>query len=649
MTGPPASGGIPRRPVTASGAQAAVRGGDPAPAAGGGTRPEGRGPASNAPAGDTPAETRSESVRRRFGGRRYGDDRLAPGRDPGAGAGHDPLWASSPNRTIPPATAPSWLRGAGETNTTKTGPDLPAAPAAGGGNPAARAGWSPTATGEAAESSRPAAGRASGDVDWGKEALSQVESMQVGASPTDRTPAGDPAPAWTGAFPEVPVAATDWRTSIPREFVARTPVGGPDPARRDAANGRRHAVTDAADPTTAYAGPGSADAVAVPHRGEPFPGSGPGGAYAGTDPAGEAGTYDPAGASGRGPAGQGYADSRPAGAYAGPADTGARPTDAYAGRVAGDDRSGARPGDAYAGRGAGGDDYAGIRPGDVYAGPGTVGAVYTGPGVANQAEQATQPDRDATPAAAPVVPAGEMPDYRTHGRAGRPSAGDRPDRPQPGDRPAAFDAPDRSGQANRIDRGQPLDGLDRTRRVERPGRDERPAHSERIDRVDPAERAERAERAARIDRGDRPEPASAPLPGGPGGPGGNSTTHGGPGGPGPNPGNQGTPVATNTAPRVNGLNGLHGGATTGTTGGELVLAEGAQGTSNALRPAEATGPWNELDREIARAVAATLAGKLARYVNPNLLPLVAEELGRTISPDAPRPGGEGGSTGGRPA
>ena len=47
------------------------------------------------------------------------------------------------------------------------------------------------------------------------------------------------------------------------------------------------------------------------------------------------------------------------------------------------------------------------------------------------------------------------------------------------------------------------------------------------------------------------------------------------------------------------------------------------------------GPWNELDREIARAVAATLAGKLARYVNPNLLPLVAEELGRNVRPQAP--------------
>jgi hypothetical protein len=54
-----------------------------------------------------------------------------------------------------------------------------------------------------------------------------------------------------------------------------------------------------------------------------------------------------------------------------------------------------------------------------------------------------------------------------------------------------------------------------------------------------------------------------------------------------------------------------------------------------MHAAASSGPWNELDREIARAVAATLAGKLARYVNPNLLPLVAEELGRNVRPRAP--------------
>jgi hypothetical protein len=54
--------------------------------------------------------------------------------------------------------------------------------------------------------------------------------------------------------------------------------------------------------------------------------------------------------------------------------------------------------------------------------------------------------------------------------------------------------------------------------------------------------------------------------------------------------------------------------------------------AGAIHAADSAGPWNELDREIARAVAATLAGKLSRYVSPNLLPLVAEELGRTIGP-----------------
>ena len=78
-------------------------------------------------------------------------------------------------------------------------------------------------------------------------------------------------------------------------------------------------------------------------------------------------------------------------------------------------------------------------------------------------------------------------------------------------------------------------------------------------------------------------------------------------------------------------------------------ADATATTGGALRPLDATGPWNELDREIARAVAATLAGKLARYVNPNLLPLVAEELGRNISPDGQRHGDPAGPSGPRPA
>jgi hypothetical protein len=96
---------------------------------------------------------------------------------------------------------------------------------------------------------------------------------------------------------------------------------------------------------------------------------------------------------------------------------------------------------------------------------------------------------------------------------------------------------------------------------------------------------------------------------------------------------------TATASRVNGVNGVNG-IHSAPAGGELVLAESVHG-GPPERPAE--GPWNELDREIARAVAATLAGKLARYVNPNLLPLVAEELGRTISPEGTRKGDAGAS------
>ena len=42
------------------------------------------------------------------------------------------------------------------------------------------------------------------------------------------------------------------------------------------------------------------------------------------------------------------------------------------------------------------------------------------------------------------------------------------------------------------------------------------------------------------------------------------------------------------------------------------------------------GPWSELDRDIARAVAITLAAKLTRYVNPSILPLVADELGQLV-------------------
>jgi hypothetical protein len=70
-----------------------------------------------------------------------------------------------------------------------------------------------------------------------------------------------------------------------------------------------------------------------------------------------------------------------------------------------------------------------------------------------------------------------------------------------------------------------------------------------------------------------------------------------------------------------------------TAAGSLVPA--GEPPVTGMHAAVTGGPWNELDREIARAVAATLAGKLARYVNPNLLPLVAEELGRNVRPQAP--------------
>lgn len=83
---------------------------------------------------------------------------------------------------------------------------------------------------------------------------------------------------------------------------------------------------------------------------------------------------------------------------------------------------------------------------------------------------------------------------------------------------------------------------------------------------------------------------------------------------------------------------------------------GPQGGDAEAPGADDTGPWNELDREIARALATTLAGKLTRYVNGPILPLVADELARLVglppgegtdpSPEhRPRHMGEGGSQG----
>jgi hypothetical protein len=154
-----------------------------------------------------------------------------------------------------------------------------------------------------------------------------------------------------------------------------------------------------------------------------------------------------------------------------------------------------------------------------------------------------------------------------------------------------------------------------------------------------------------------PDEAGRGAPGGAGIPAGPGATTGGPGTPGTHGKPGGIPrqpmrreeraqpqAPAATAPRMNGVNGVNG-VHNAPTGGELVLADQAAGVGTPQRPAE--GPWNELDREIARAVAATLAGKLARYVNPNLLPLVAEELGRTISPDTPRKGDGGAPDAGR--
>lgn len=116
---------------------------------------------------------------------------------------------------------------------------------------------------------------------------------------------------------------------------------------------------------------------------------------------------------------------------------------------------------------------------------------------------------------------------------------------------------------------------------------------------------------------------------------------------------------------VNGANGTaqrpHDAPTGGATGGGRTAgAESVERPEPAERPAESapgpgpsTGPgthtrdddtghgiddaspWNELDREIARALAATLAGKLARYVHSPILPLVADELTRLLKSPPP--------------
>jgi hypothetical protein len=50
---------------------------------------------------------------------------------------------------------------------------------------------------------------------------------------------------------------------------------------------------------------------------------------------------------------------------------------------------------------------------------------------------------------------------------------------------------------------------------------------------------------------------------------------------------------------------------------------------------------DDLDRDVARAIAATVAAKLAGLVSPSLLPLVADELVRELRAAARTPAGDG--------
>ena len=468
--------------------------------------------------------------------------------------------------------------------------------------------------------------------------------MQVGASPTDRTPADDPAPAWTGAFPEVPVAASDWRTSIPREFVARTPVGGPDPGRRDAPNGRRHTRDRRRRPDRGLrrARLGRRRRRASPGRAVPRLGSR--WCVRRHRPRRGRRYVRPAGASGK---------ARRPGVRrlpprSGPADTGARPTDAY---------------------GAG-------RPATTVPAPAP--ATPTGPRSRRRRLHRHPPGRRVRrpghgrrgvhrPRRGQPGRAGHP--ARPWRHAGRGAGGARgrdarlphagpvraaPARSRTGTC-AAFDAPERSGQANRIDRGQPLDGLDRTRlgRAPRPGRAPGPGRPPRAQRADRPGRPRRAGGTGRAGGTHRPRrPARArlrsPLPGGPGG---NPTRHGAPGRPAgaSTPGSQGTPVATNTAPRVNGLNGLHGGDDDRHHRRRAGPRRGRPGHQQ--RPAPGRG-----DRPLERARPRDRPGR-GRHAGRQARPLREPEppaaggrgAGAHNLPDAPRPGGEGGSTGGRPA
>ena len=223
-----------------------------------------------------------------------------------------------------------------------------------------------------------------------------------------------------------------------------------------------------------------------------------------------------------------------------------------------------------------------------------------------------------------AVAAGRGPAVDAPGQAAHDPAPDAPG-PTPADRGPVPDEPGRAriarpsrppgGEAGPVAGGSPADGL-----LDRDAGDHRPGAHMASNVVPRAFVAGRAD--ARRDRDEPPSvegwtPSDEGL-------GAGSHQLGRPGGEPAGPVQPAAPVA-GTGPadpggdagatppsalpaRLNGINGM--------AGNRRDLAEG--------------GPWNELDREIARAVAATLAAKLTRYVNPNLLPLVADELGRTF-------------------
>jgi hypothetical protein len=109
--------------------------------------------------------------------------------------------------------------------------------------------------------------------------------------------------------------------------------------------------------------------------------------------------------------------------------------------------------------------------------------------------------------------------------------------------------------------------------------------------------------------------------------------------------------------RANGVNGVsHGAHTREPSTRDAPSGSGASPSTSEhdddLTPgSEDTGVWNQLDREIARALATALAGKLAQYVTGPILPLVADELARMVGSSAsPGESGEGeGNTGERKA